>query len=310
MLSCHSRRETKLPPVEGLALSYRFQNGFSRRYHLRMSVESAATGPVLSGRNFSLRWQQKVTAVKKDGTALIANRIEDVVFESAPSESSRRGLDAVIQNALRGITLTFFVSPRGVVMEGRGPDIDWEKGLQPFFEERGFAPRQCKFVVELAEMNFSSEQILPIVTLPFIALPPERLGEGSEWQEERRLAICGIGAEATTVYRIAGFEHLESGQKALEILMESGRLGGRAILDLPTTEAPVVMQVDIAEGTGKGRALVDPGDASLLEMRQIFNITVETKAGLPSLQPGEGIGGSAAAVKMALSVSMNLNRIL
>jgi hypothetical protein len=170
--SCSSRSaEPRLPQVENLMLRLAFKEGLIRSYRLKVTLESPAGGSLASGRNLSISWDQKVAALKGSGASLIESRISDVVFETEDENPSKGELSAAIQKALRGATYSFEVSSMGEVSGAGGDETDWDQAFGPYFEKNGVPPDRRSFIVQMASLNFSRDQILSIVTLPFMSLP-------------------------------------------------------------------------------------------------------------------------------------------
>ena len=308
-LSCSSKKETRLPEVENLVLRCAFKEGLVRSYRFKAVLDSPAAGPMSSGRNLSISWDQKVAALKGGGSALIESRISDVAFETDDESPSKGELSAAIQKALKGAAFTFEVSPRGEVSSAGGTETDWEKAFGPYFEKNGTPPDRRGFIEDMARLNFSRDKILSILTLPFISLPEGPVGGQSQWEQRRKAAIFGIGADAGLLYSVQEFSRLEDETTALKIAVESTSIAGSCALSIPSNAMPVAMEVSIAEGKMEGEIFIDPSGAALLKLTERYAVTVEAKAGLPSLKPGETVDGSAAGVKMPIELDLSLELI-
>jgi hypothetical protein len=307
--SCSSRKETRLPEVENLVLRHVFKEGLVRRYRLKVALDSPAGGPAGAGRNLSISWDQKVVSMKGGGAALIESRIGDVVFETAEEGSSKGEIGAAVQKALKGAAYTFEVSARGDVAGGAGPEMDWEKAFGPIFEKNGTPSNRRGFTVDMARLNFSRDQILAILTLPFISLPEGPVSGQSRWEQQRKSAVFGIGADTSLLYSVRGFDRLRGGTTALEIAVESTAMGGSCALGIPSIAMPVTMQVSISEGKMEGEVFIDPSDAAMIKLGEHYEITVEAKAGLPSLKAGEAVERSAGGVKMPVDLDVSLELV-
>lgn len=305
---CSSRKGPEFPAVENLDLKYKFDKNSTRRYRVKCIYDSPAAGNMTSSRNLSLTWTHKVKEVNEDGSARIENRIEDVVFETEGASPPPGNISSAIRNTLAGAVYSFDVTARGGVSNWSGNDIDWPKSFQNYFKKESTPEPLQEFIIKMAELYFSHDQLSTMLTLPYRMLPQKPLNSASKWEELRNVAVFGINADTSTWFLVKGYTKFKE-KTALVLVLKSNWMSGSSEVNIPNPNMPIVMEVNIEQGKMKGKLYIDPTSGKVLGSDEVYEISLEARTGLPSLEPGEKVSKDAPGVTMKIEYKVRLEEL-
>jgi hypothetical protein len=304
---CSSRSGAKHPSLSSLELACRLEKGASSRYRATYVISSPLGGKVAPGLNLSITWTQTVRSAGKDGGGSIEATIDDVLFEIEGAPPTPGGITSTIKTTLLGIVYSFDVTASGRTTAFAGPDIEWEKAFKAYFDKEGTAEPLRAFIAGRIQLYFSREQLAATLTLPFRTLP-EKPGSIGAWEEKRGVAVMGINADATIRVSPEGFADTDAGT-VLVLRTESDQITGSTEMGIPDPDMPVVIEVKITGGTMEGQISVDPGTGMLISGEESYDLAVEARSGLPSLDPQKQIGEDATALTFSMGFKSKIERL-